>query len=187
MSHQTFNFFEWLHQITLSSLKYIHTIRTFTYDMKVHFQHESIGKYTLEFTVRTLKCSWRRAEERLCVRPSHVISPRLRMLLWREINVNTAHCEHPCNSLQPFFKDFRKIPKFEICIIILGSFGSIAVSKARSAICCSKLSSESTRERIAMHSENLRIDAESFLDASIYFLTLLPSMEIAYLSDLLAL
>ncbi len=38
-----------------------------------------------------------------------------------------------------------------------------------------------------MHSENLRIDAESFLDASIYFLTLLPSMEIAYVSDLLAL
>ncbi len=31
-----------------------------------------------------------------------VILPRLRMLLWREINVNTAHCEHPCNSLQPF-------------------------------------------------------------------------------------
>ncbi len=44
-----------------------------------------------------------------------------------------------------------------------------------------------SRERIAMHSENLRIDAESFLDASIYFLTLLPSMEIAYVSDLLAL
>ncbi len=30
-----------------------------------------------------------------------VISPRLRMLLWRKINVNTAHCEHSCNSLQP--------------------------------------------------------------------------------------
>ncbi len=27
-----------------------------------------------------------------------VISPLLRMLLWRKINVNTAHCEHPCNS-----------------------------------------------------------------------------------------
>ncbi len=33
------------------------------------------------------------AEERLCVQPSHVISPRLGMLLWREINVNTSHCE----------------------------------------------------------------------------------------------
>ncbi len=42
------------------------------------------------------------AEERLCVQLSHVISPRLRMLLWREINVNTAHYEHPCNSLQTF-------------------------------------------------------------------------------------
>uniref|UniRef100_A0A671RVI3 PHLPP-like RA domain-containing protein n=1 Tax=Sinocyclocheilus anshuiensis TaxID=1608454 RepID=A0A671RVI3_9TELE len=42
---------------------------------------------------------------------------------------------------------------------------STDVSKACSAICCSKLSSGSTRVRIAMHSGNLRIYAESFLDS----------------------
>ncbi len=53
-------------------------------------------------------------------------------------------------------------------MIILGSrvckdleTSSRAVSKAS----CSKLSSEATRERIPTHSENLRIDAESFLDS----------------------
>ncbi len=49
------------------------------------------------YTLMLLKKS---AEEHVCIH--HVISPRLRMLLWCEINVNTAHCEHPCNSLQPF-------------------------------------------------------------------------------------
>ncbi len=48
--------------------------------------------------IRTFKCSWRRVLKSAW----YVISPRLRMLLWRGINVNTAQCEHPCNSLQPF-------------------------------------------------------------------------------------
>ncbi len=55
--------------------------------------------------IRILKCSWRRVLKSACAFGSwlsHVISPWLRMLLWREIIVNTAHCEHPCNSLQPF-------------------------------------------------------------------------------------
>ncbi len=65
---------------------------------------------------------------------AHVISPRLRMLLWRWINVNTAYCKHPCDSLQPF----RTLWMF-----ILGSSVhkdlETSISKACSAICCSKL------------------------------------------------
>ncbi len=54
-------------------------------------EFNSIWRSNLVF-ICTLKCSWRRA----------VISPLLRMLLWCEINVNTAHCELSCKSLQPF-------------------------------------------------------------------------------------
>ncbi len=46
----------------------------------------------------TLKCSRRRA----LVYTSHVLAIRLRMILWHELNVNTAYCENPCNYLQPF-------------------------------------------------------------------------------------
>ncbi len=114
--------------------------------------------------IRTLKCSRRRA----LVRES-VISPLLRMLLWREINVNTAHCEHPCNSRQPFLILWMIILGSSVCKDLETSRLRLFL-KACSAFCCSKLSSESIPEE----SQCIRKIPESILnhfsirDASIY-------------------
>ncbi len=93
-----------------------------------------------------------------------VISLLLRMLLWRKINVNTAPCEHPCNSLQPLLILLYDYFRFKY-VQGFGNKQNTAVSKACIAICCSRLSLESIPESrgIEMHSKNLRIDMELFL------------------------
>ncbi len=71
----------------------------FSLEWILSIDFNSRWRSTLVF-IHTLKCWWRRALVRSA---ESVISPRLRMLLWHQINVNTAHCEHLCNSLQPFW------------------------------------------------------------------------------------
>ncbi len=62
------------------------------------------------------------------------------MLLWRQIHVNTARCEHPCDSLQPFLI---------LWMIILGSSAckDLETSSVRLFLkhAVTRLSSESMR------------------------------------------
>ncbi len=85
------------------------------------------------------------------------------MLLWCEINVNTAHCEHPCNSLHPF-----QI----LWMIILGS-GQVCVRIwlfLKHLLFKTKLRIDSGKNRDAFgKSQNRCGIVFSFRDASIYF------------------